>query len=65
MFRSLKSKVFLELNLYSVDRDESMVFLLRLVWRKCFWWFWLGCISEEDGLEMVLEEFRYYGFMLR
>ncbi|XP_024371660.1 uncharacterized protein [Physcomitrium patens] len=65
MLRSSKSKVLPESNLYSADRDESMASSPRPAWRKCPWRPRLGCISEEDGLEMALEELRYHGFMLR
>lgn len=47
-------------SLYSAGREELA--MARPVWRSCPWRPRLGCISEEDDLELALEELRYYGF---
>ncbi|KAG0589339.1 hypothetical protein M758_1G013400 [Ceratodon purpureus] len=64
MLKGSKSKVLPESNLYSAGRMEAAA-APRPLWRNCPWRPRLGCISEEDDLELALEELRYYGFMRR
>lgn len=60
LMKGSKSRVLPEsTSLYSAGREEAMA---RPVWRNCPWRPRLGCISEEDDLELALEELRYYGF---
>lgn len=65
MLKGSKSKVLPESNLYSAGRVEAAVSSPRPLWRNCPWRPRLGCISEEDDLELALEELRYHGFMRR
>lgn len=61
MLKGSKSKVLPESSLYSAGRED--IAMARPLWRNCPWRPRLGCISEEDDLELALEELRYYGFM--
>lgn len=63
MLKGSKSKVLPESSLYSAGREEAMASSPRPLWRNCPWRPRLGCISEEDDLELALEELRYHGFM--
>ena len=67
MLKGSKSKVLPESNLYSAGRMEAIAAASspRPLWRNCPWRPRLGCISEEDDLELALEELRYHGFMRR
>jgi hypothetical protein len=66
MLKGSKSKVLPESNLYSAGRVEAAAASSpRPLWRNCPWRPRLGCISEEDDLELALEELRYHGFMRR
>lgn len=63
MLTGSKSKVLPESSLYSAGREEAMASTPRPLWRNCPWRPRLGCISEEDDLELALEELRCHGFM--
>lgn len=59
-----KSKVLPESSLYSAGRDDApFASSTRPLWRSCPWQPRLGCISEEDDLEIALEELPCHGFL--